>query len=168
MSDNEREKLKQRRRALIKAAAATPAVLTLPSGAALAAASLTCKDKSQTIAQADPPPGARTFNDDWMRYRVPAFSIKQPGGPVKGFEYPAGTWYKVDGAGKAYSINLQPGNGNLPTPTGGYYYLLVNYSSGQTFDSVYVGQQLPNPIAGASCWNSLTGAQLTNPPNLVN
>lgn len=172
MADNEREQLKQRRRALIKAAGAAPVVFSLTSGSAVAATSLTCKDKSQSLAQIQQPAGATQGSPDtWMRYKVDAYSIPQPNADVLGFQYPTGTWYKVV-SGVASRVTLQSngnGQGTLPTSTGGFYYLLVNYSSGQSFDAVYVGQTIQNPIAGASCWNSLTGGtSATNPPNLVN
>lgn len=163
MADNEREQLKQRRRALIKAAGAAPVVFSLTSGSAVAATSLTCKDKSQSLAQTDKPAGALTDSDKWMRFKVQAYRINQSGGQVTGFTL-SNSWYKVDqGVASVVSPN------GAPQPISGqFFYLLVDYVSPTQYKIYPASSPVVSPIAGASCWNSLTGAHLTNPPNVVN
>ena len=61
---------RSRRRRILKAAASAPVVFTLPSGAALAAGSLTCAEKSANLAVsgAVPVPGVTLAPDIWMRF----------------------------------------------------------------------------------------------------
>ncbi len=165
------ERTRQRRR-ILRAVAGTPIVLTLPSGAALAAGSLTCDVKSFNAFDPDVVTGFPTDSGDpssWMRYKLPKLLMLPDGqgggngsnGRVPGFAL-NGTYYKVeDDVAIEFVPNMNGANG--PTSTGEFYYGLVDYNAGSP---VLVLDKTTengiNPIAGASCWNSLTGDQLTS------
>ena len=156
----------EKRRRLIKSAAAAPIVLTLPSGSALAASSAMC-DKKSADAFADNPASAVTAGSDrWMRAELQKYSFK---GKVEGLngtaEYPGFKYGDVNYAvinGAAKPIELSNGNDAETLQQGQYFYVLVDYkgdhSVGLILGSSTIGAQ--NPIAGASCWNSLTGGTL--------
>src|SRR5690606_20563225 len=74
MTQSKSERTEQRRR-ILRAAASAPVILTLPSGAALAATSVTCAQKSQELAQTSPPAGVASAPDTWMRFEVDVFSF---------------------------------------------------------------------------------------------
>ncbi len=158
---------KHRRRRILKAAASAPVVFTLPSGAALAAASLTCAEKSAELAGsgAEPVPGVTTAPDNWMRFSLQGYTINQSGGQLQGFTL-GGNWYAVNADGTVVAVVP---NGN-PNANGTTYYALVDYESYAAGNAqtmyVYLGTPIGSPIAGASCWNSLTGATLT--ANVIN
>ena len=141
-------------------------VFTLPNGSALAAASMSCAQKSDNLADRSPPTGVTTSADTWMRYRLDAYSINQSGGPVSGITF-GGKWYRVDVNGIATEVTP---NGNPQPISGSYYYALVDYSTYPTtgaIGSVYPAKSpIDNPIAGASCWNSLLSTALTS--NVIN
>ena len=165
MASTDSEKNIKRRR-ILKAAASAPVVFTLPTGAALAATSLTCADKSAERASLELPAGVTSAPDSWMRFSLPGFRINQPGGQFQGFNL-GGTWYAVNADGTVTPVTP---NGT-PQSNGLTYYALVDYdaySSGQAA-SMYVyhgGTGVVSPIAGASCWNSLTGSALSS--NVIN
>ena len=170
MASTDSEKNIKRRR-ILKAAASAPVVFTLPTGAALAATSISCAVKSTNRATSTTETvfGVTTEPDDWMRFSLPGVRINQSGGlgQVNGFNL-GGTWYAVNADGTVTAVTAV----GVPQPNGRTYYALVDYdaySSGQAA-SMYVyhgGTGVVSPIAGASCWNSLTGSALS-PPNVIN
>lgn len=154
----------EKRRRLIKSAAAAPVVLTLPSGSALAASSAMCDSKSADTFAASPAPAVTTLSDRWMRAQLQAYSFKgkvagQNGATDydTGFKYGGVNYVVVDGV----AVPLLQTNKETLLP-GTYCYVLVDYRGDQPvgliLDSSSIGDQ--NPIAGASCWNSLTGDTL--------
>jgi hypothetical protein len=162
MTHSQSEQQKRRRRGILKAAAGAPVIFTLPAGAQVAAGSLTCIDKQNVLPI---PEGALSTPDTWIRYRVERVTAQ--------FTNPDATydtafllddiWYKVDG-NKVSKITgtLQQNSSNpssVSTPQ--YYFLLVDqskYYSTTTDKSsyVYLGQAIATPVAGTSCWNSIT------------
>ena len=77
-----------------------------------------------------------------------------------------GRWFRVNADGSVTEVTPR----GTPQSNGLTYFALVDYeaySVGQP-ETVYVYQGAPiaSPIAGASCWNSLTGAMLT--VNVIN
>ena len=164
MASTDSEKNIKRRR-ILKAAASAPVVFTLPMGTALAANSISCAVKSADRAANETVAGVTTAPDAWMRFSLPGFTINQSGGPVSGFNFD-GRWFRVNGDG---SVTVVTPNGT-PRANGVTYYALVDYeaySLGQPASMyVYTGTPIDNPIAGASCWNSLEGTALTG--NVIN
>ena len=170
MASTDSEKNIKRRR-ILKAAASAPVVFTLPTGAALAATSISCAVKSTNRATSTTETvfGVTTEPDDWMRFSLPGVRINQSGrlDKVNGFNL-GGTLYAVNADGTVTPVTAAVG---LPQPNGLTYYALVDYdaySSGQAA-SMYVyhgGTGVVSPIAGASCWNSLEGTALTD--NVIN
>ncbi len=162
MSDIESKKLQ--RRALVKAVAAAPVVFTLPSGAALATTSLTCADKSKLDTNT-PRPRISTTTDKWVRYRVEKISFVSQGQKI-GFVL-NNNYYSV-ASGVA---TLVTGNISNVAQTGQHYYLLVDYDAYKSGSSVIASaypadSSITNPIAGGSCWASLTGVT-PNPGNFL-
>lgn len=151
-----------KRRRMLQAAIGTPIVLTLPIGSALAATSLTCDIKSQTLALnlvgslklIDTLPG-----DTWMRKRLDKYIVGS-----SSYIRVNDVWYLVNPDGTATPATPSP----EPTaPSGEYYYALVDYAAYDAGlpDGFYypvVSAPLATPIAGESCWNSLNGTQLTS------
>ncbi|HSG23901.1 MAG TPA: hypothetical protein VLA64_13185 [Azonexus sp.] len=175
------EQKKQRRRGILKAVAGSPVLFTLPTGAAVAAVSITCKEKSATLASNSTPPGALAGGTDlWVRYRVENVTIQTTGSG--GTTFPnafnlGGIWYQVNGNTVSKVLgNINTGQGATSFSPKKYYYLLVDHTkylnstvtSPQSF--VYLGadQSVAAPIAGGSCWNSITpGAQVPT-SNILN
>jgi len=175
------DKKKQRRRDILKAAVGAPAVFTLPTGSALAATSLTCVDKGNQLPT---PNGVTTTasSDTWIRYSVPAISFRKSvsgnvrangfklskSGGLAGFDY-----YEVSGT----TINqVIPHNNVNEMPVVGItnYYLLVDskayLDTKAPKDYIYLGTAISQPVAGASCWNSViaTPGIKTLTSNLIN
>lgn len=162
MSDNnERELLKQRRRALIKAAGAAPVVFTLPNGSALAASSTNaCIDRGQALAAQDPHGYVEARSDGWVRVSVArVFKTNGNGGLI-------GEWFSYNGIDYTVTrtlsgITATQMSGAIPggTQTGGSFYLLVGYQGtrldGTAIYGVSITSQVGTPVAGASCWNSV-------------
>lgn len=149
-----------KRRRLLQAASVVPVVLTLPSGAALAAGSLTCDIKSTNLALnlgaslklIDSLPG-----DTWMRKRLDKYIVG-----TSSYIRVNDVWYQVNADGTATPSTPSP---EPTTPSGEYYYALVDYAAydaGAPGGYYYpvVSAPLATPIAGESCWNSLNGTQL--------
>lgn len=181
MTHSESEQQKQRRRSVLKAVAGAPVIFTLSAGADVAAASITCKDKSAALATTNPPPGAlpsAAGTDIWVRYRVENVTIQTTGngGALSNVFNLGGVWYRVDGnTVSRVTSNINTGQGATSFNPQRYYYLLVDHTkylnsaitSPQSF--VYLGadNSVTAPIAGSSCWNSIPpGANLTT--NLLN
>ncbi len=177
------EQKKQRRRGILKAVAGAPVLFTLPTGAAVAAASITCKEKSATLAADTQPPGAldsASGTDIWVRYRVENVTIQTTGSG--GTTFPnafnlGGTWYQVIGnTVSKVPGNINTGQGATSFNPKQYYYLLVDHTkylnstttSPQLF--VYLGseQLVAAPIAGGSCWNSITPGGQVPTTNILN
>lgn len=161
----------EQRRKLIKAAAGASAVFTLPSGAALANVSATCDQKSLKLYQdAAKPTGFSGAMDGWMRVKLQKYNVraKLPGetnnttGP--GFNY-NNRWFRVinstTGGNKAVEV-FSPANTTIVSNE--FFYGLVHYDSNAKLSNLVLdqGAETVNPVAGASCWNSLTGASLTS------
>ena len=154
---------RETRRRLIKSAAVAPIVFTLPSGAALAAASATCDAKSlTTFVNSDPRVKAVDIaSDGWVRaaFQRVDFNGKlvQTGAAqaFSGFIY-EGRYYGVNElTGVATHVPHVSGQG--AAVPGKSYYVLVSYTSETPiFDSATVTSiSGPSPISGGSCWNSL-------------
>lgn len=206
MTQSKSERNEQRRR-ILRAAAGAPVILTLPSGAALAANSVTCDVKSKELASSSNPVGVSTVAgspDDFMRYSVQAFTVSQTEGgapaTVTGFldanagtgtalYQPSGNMVSVNPEDKYFYLGTQlyrvlpdstaqPASlsGDATQTPAGLLYVLVDYTAYKTdpiapqHTYVYPASSstglVDNPIAGVSCWNSLTGANLTS--NLIN
>ena len=155
----------EKRRRLIKSAAAAPVVLTLPSGSALAASSAMCDTKSADAFATSGAPAVTTVSDRWMRAQLQASSFRGKVDGLNGTSNYAGftlggvNYAVINGAAKPIVLS----NGSSPSEVPGqYFYVLVDYRGdqlvGPILDSSSIGAQ--NPIAGASCWNSLTGDTL--------
>lgn len=148
MSAKEKELLKQRRRALIKAVGAAPVVLTLPNGAAFAATSLTCADKTKGSAAA----GVVEGTDTWVRVSVQKLKFKSDSTVFYGFSY-NNNYYKVEG--RTATPYVLPNGAKKPSAINGRYGLLVDYNAPGVYGVYPADSSIGNPIAGASCWNSV-------------
>lgn len=164
MSTSDSDKQKQRRRNILKAATAVPAIFTLPTGAALAQTSLTCVDKSKVLASQNPPMGATTAADTWVRYSVEKYKIQlNNNSKVYGFTL-NNQWYAVTGEANAITnVTLTRDTTFTPLLKTGKYFLLVDQSkyqnqpnSPQSFVFLGSENQVTSPVAGNSCWNSVT------------
>ncbi|NLF54574.1 MAG: hypothetical protein GX576_09335 [Thauera phenolivorans] len=195
MTQSKSERTEQRRR-ILRAAASAPVILTLPSGAALAATSVTCAQKSQELAQNSPPAGVAAAPDNWMRFKVDVYSFTgsvsatstsafldasatgsadavasaAPAAQKELYFTLSSQWYRVLADGTADPVALSAANnkpiGELAKPEGERF-VLVDYAAYQAgiSQTLYVyptSSPVINPISGASCWNSLTGATLTS------
>ncbi len=154
MSKAVSEKNEQRRR-ILRAATAAPIVLTLPSGAALANTSLMCDQNSKARFDWEKN-SINTFSpaaDDWMRVKLQEYQIVVVSGdaPVIGFQY-NGQWYKVES-----DVAMLIGTPDEATLTGNSIYGLADYNGGNPVVLLDKNSAV-SPIAGASCWNSLTGS----------
>lgn len=164
MSTSDSDKQKQRRRNILKAATAVPAIFTLPTGAALAQTSLTCVDKSKAFAAQTPPMGVTTAADTWVRFSVAKYKIKlKDSSKVLGFSL-NNQWYSVTGAANTIAnVSLNRDTTYTPVLQTGGYFLLVDQSkyqnqpnSPQSFVFLGSENQVTSPVAGNSCWNSVT------------
>lgn len=170
MTHSQSEQQKRRRRGILKAAAGAPVIFTLPAGAQVAAGSLTCIDKQNVLPI---PEGALSTPDTWIRYRVERVTAQftNPGATYDTAFLLDDIWYKVDGnivskiTGTLQQNSNKKNQKNSSNPssvsTPQYYFLLVDqskYSSTTTDKSsyVYLGQAIATPVAGTSCWNSIT------------
>jgi hypothetical protein len=162
MADVQSE-LRERRRRLLRAAVGVPAVFTLPSGAALAAASLTCVDRSAESFLQRQPPLISTSTDGWVRIKLQKYTIKVTGGQkiYNCFQY-GNQWYSLPGM-DAGNYDPQAVSNMVvwsKKKDGEFFYGLVNYPEG----SLIVSQGgTINPVAGASCWCSLNGGGVITP-----
>ena len=180
MALTELEKNKQKRRSLLKVAAGAPVIFTLPTGAALAAASLTCKDKSKALANQTPPKGVVPVSDTWMRHKVTGKTIiLNNDNEVPGFELD-NKWYRVfvgngQNSGSVNDVTLRLKLGTTPQDNGRFYYLLVDQTKHELFPGspenfVFLGTIDPNfaPIAGHTCWNSISTVSNNLTGNVIN
>ena len=171
MTLSQSEQQKQRRRSVLKAVAGAPVIFTLSAGTDVAAASITCKDKSLTLAKNSPPPGASTAaTDTWVRYRVQRKQIKItiPNGSkqiVTNAFTLGNNWYLVDGNGVVNNVTaIRLTNYNPRNLANQFYFLLVDHTkylnstitSPQSFAFLGTDNNVTAPIAGGSCWNSIT------------
>lgn len=160
----------QQRRRLLKTAASVPVVLTLPSGAALAAASGMCVENGLTGFTSDVQRVA-VATDSFVRISLQKYTIKPMTGPdVQGFTYNS-RWYQVTDGLASEVFPKVNGTGPMVSPVEGqFYYALAGYDpspgGGLTgtpiIDNSLNGTQ---PVAGGSCWTSLTGEALIDPAN---
>ena len=162
---------KRERRRVLQAAVGLPVVFTLPSGAALAAVSVSCDVKGKGIYNPSSVPGVASTTDTWMRYRLPQYSIvvSTAGADQTVFGILLnGTYYQVNANGSAQSVT--PKDGTTPAQTGTDYFSLVDYSrypSNDPASYIYPGvTTIDTPIAGSSCWNSLLSTSLNS--NVIN
>ena len=163
----ESDKKNQRRRDILKAAAGVPAVFTLPTGAALATTSVTCVVKGNTLTT---PSVVTTSPDTWIRFSVAAISfVRANGNRVFGFKISNGgsghNYFKVNGTAiPQVNPHGTPTEQAVPGVTN--YFLLVDsqdYSDAATETKyIFLGtnnvsgtSNIAQPIAGASCWNSV-------------
>lgn len=203
------EVYREMRRRIVKGAISTPAIFTLSTGAAFAATSLTCAERSQTLAGTELPPGFVTNPDKWVRktlrvYRVQVresastseavninrnwyhYHIQSSGEEKKVLNINGNSFrfHIPDAAKKEETANVQEAvniNGNwyqypsasgpllidgIPAETDKDVFALVDYNSGAGAIWFPQPQTIINPIAGASCWTSLTGIAL-KPGNLL-
>ena len=194
MTQSKSERTEQRRR-ILRAAASAPVILTLPSGAALAATSVTCAQKSQELAQTSPPAGVASAPDTWMRFEVDVYSFNgsvtatstsafldasatsttatagsTPQAQKELYFTLGSQWYRVLADGTAEPVALSAANNKSLGDLGaseGKRFVLVDYAAYQAgvSQTLYVyptSSPVINPISGVSCWNSLTGANLTS------
>jgi hypothetical protein len=154
MSSPEQDRAAHRRR-LIKAAVGAPVVFTLPSGAALAAASISCVDKPAATEAFSTQP-MQTFSstpsDTWVRFKLDKYSIPvktagKKGGSawtsVNGFKQ-GEQWYQVSADGSS-AVPVIPGK--APTPVlNESYYGLVEYQDG----SIMLALNQDNGVAAIS------------------
>lgn len=165
MSAQQLERMARRRR-LLKAAAGVPAAYTLTSGVALAASSsLACIARGAADPATTPlnPPLLSTAPDSWVRAR---FQVYRWGS--NRYIQVNNIWYQLnsDGTATAASPNL-----NAIAPVSGEYrYALMDYNTGTV--GIYPEDAvMSQPVAYASCWNSITGTQSatvgTNLYNLI-
>jgi hypothetical protein len=161
------------RRKLLRSAAAAPAIFTLPCGAALAATSVTCVAKSESMRSSAK--GLTAGTDNWVRVRIQVQNAWFKAGTESPIQYKAinvaGKWYHAyDGvgvikAGVEIAIPLFSPPGKLPAPIPGtYVYGLVDYSKSGATGYGYFPADGPvaQPVAGASCWNSMPHTQAAN------
>lgn len=158
----------ERRRKLLKGAVGAPALFTLPGavGSAMAAASLGCREKSLTTFAAESPvAGFPSAPDKWMRVKceVWTFTVFGDSSPTTGFKF-NGSYYRVS-SNVATSVAVE----SSPAPAqvvGQYVFALVDYQDGAPATIVLDPSGAVSPIAGASCWNSLTSSSLSS--NVIN
>ncbi len=175
----EEEQKKQHRRGILKAVAGVPVIFTLSAGTNVAAASISCKEKNQ--AALPTPGGVSATSDTWIRYKVQKQSITitntNNGNVVQAnnaFTLDNIKWYRANVSTHVVNpVNpLRAISNALPVP-GQFYYLLVDhseFSSGANPENfVYLGTEnsASDPVAGGSCWTSLTGIT-TNTGNVIN
>ena len=139
-------KAAQRRR-LLRGLVGGPAIYTLPLGAAVSAASLGCVDKSGTSTI--PRPLLKTSPDTWVRVKLQIFKHGNDSYVVLG-----GTYYKLTTVVGGYTAALDGYTGSGAQAQSSYLYGLVDYSGGAP--TIYPADQvIGQPVAGASCWNSV-------------
>lgn len=170
MSTSKQNQIEKRRK-LIKSAVGAPALFTLPGavGSAMAAASLGCDVKSQaTFADESPVTGFPSAPDKWMRVRceVWTFRLESGGAAVTGFKF-NGAYYQVtSGVAQQVAVKLTPSSQAPVQVAGQYVYALVDYQQSAPATIVLDPNKAVSPIAGASCWNSLTSSNLSS--NVIN
>lgn len=167
MTLSQSEQQKQRRRSVLKAVAGAPVIFTLSAGTEVAAASLTCKDKSATLFNNTSPSLASTSADTWVRFKVQGKKIKiaaSSGSTIVSDAFTlGGNWYRVATNGTVTNVTATFLQDKGPV-TGLFYYLLVDHSkylnstitSPQSFVFLGTDQNVTAPVAGSSCWNSIT------------
>jgi hypothetical protein len=139
-------KAAQRRR-LLRGLVGGPAIYTLPLGTAVSAASLTCVDQSGTSTA--PRPLLPTSPDRWVRVKLQIFKHGNDSYVVLG-----GTYYKLTTAVGGYTAAPDGYTGTGAQAQQSYVYGLVDYSGGAP--TIYPADQvISQPVAGASCWNSV-------------
>lgn len=163
----------EQRRKLIKAAAGASAVFTLPSGAALANVSATCDQKSLKLYQdaAAKPISFTGAPDGWMRIKLQKYKMQSKIVGQTGMSWGEGilfdaVYYRVitDTSGVNKAVLALEVN-KAESLNGQFYYGLAHYNGPGGKPGLVLDQQLASksvPIAGASCWNSLTGATLNS------
>lgn len=161
----------EQRRKLIKAAAGASAVFTLPSGAALANVSATCDQKSLKIYKeaTSKPTGFSGASDGWMRVKLQKYKVKSnlPGqsglSEGDGFTY-GGKWFRVLSSSTGVNKAVEVVPNKTTKKNGEFLYGLVHYDNNAKMGKLVLdqGAETVNPVAGASCWNSLTGATLNS------
>lgn len=181
MTHSESEQQKQRRRNVLKAVAGAPVIFTLSAGTNVAAESISCKIKNQTTLPT--PAGASTSSDTWIRYKVQRQSItitNIDNGNVNtasnAFTLDNINWYRVNNATNVVNkVNLLQKTVSNPSPVvGQFYYLLVDHSEFSTSAApqsfVYLGTEnsAVDPVAGGSCWNSLSTGVTVGSDNTIN
>jgi hypothetical protein len=157
----------QVRRTLLKGALGAPAVFTLPTGAAMAAASLTCIEKAQEQAQASGIQGLTTTPDQWVRAKLVVYeAIPDKPGAVSsstsggiGATSPGADANKikvvtVDQMTTWYDLNGNKVAVKNPKQTGESVYALVDYSSPSN-PQLFPAQNPVTSPASTSCAASL-------------
>ena len=159
----------EKRRKLLKSAVGAPALFTLPGavGSAMAAASLGCDAKSLAVfADESPVDGFPSAPDKWMRVQCEVWQFKIVGatGPaVDGFKFNGAYYFVTDGVAEQVAVDANPAPKQVANA---YVYALVDYQQGAPATIVLDPGNAVSPIAGASCWNSLTSSNLTT--NVIN
>jgi len=168
------DKLSQRRRALLKGSAiAVPAILTLRSGASLAASSSMCMSNTHNNPPSTSPTGIAV--DGWLRKQVNVRTLTYsksgtiptppPASPVTVFQDPDNSvnWYDVTGNNHNALFYTQIGSGmtdsnhnhyTYTTTDTGYVLFHVNPDGSPTH--VYgIDNTSNNTLATSSCYSSL-------------
>lgn len=153
------DELSQRRRALLKGSAvAVPAILTLRSGSALAAGSLTCIDK---IPNGDPPVAAvdKVDSDNWFRTNTTCRKLQQNSTTLLKFVYQdpgnLNNWYEestISTLGRVLYKNVDGSSNEMvddaaPTP----HTYLIELDNQPCYVLIQVGSDgKPTGLYGAS------------------
>ena len=180
MSNSNSDKQKQRRRNILKAATGVPVIFTLPTGAALANTSLTCVDKSKTLANQSPPAGLKTETDTWVRLSVPIYKIRlnKPDSTTEEvFAFTLNSqWYRVTAPSTVTNVTSTRDSSYTQVQQTGNYYLLVDQQKYKTSSPtspqnyVFLGSEnaVTSPVSGGSCWNSINPGANMGSTNTLN
>lgn len=145
----EREPIDRPRRKWLRGVAAAPAIFTLPTSATpLAVASNTCL-KNPAAATATGMTGAP---DGYVRIRLPIFRVKVGNTRMDAVQV-GNKWY-VYPSGGVIALPEDPKPTNPPR----FAYGLVDYSNPSSTGKhrFYPEVQPTTPVAGHSCWNSVS------------
>lgn len=153
-----------RRRLLRGAAAAAPAVFTLPAGASLPMGSFgsSCAVPGK---QRGPAPANMTANPDkWVRVQLQVYEVKLDGSSGKRDAVKiADAWYDANTGGRIAFIK----DSELAKPPR-YKYGLVDYSPRSSGRHAYYPQHsVQTPVPGHSCWNSLNPGNHISADNVL-
>jgi hypothetical protein len=144
----------EQRRRLLQGLVGGPVIYTLPIGANVAAASLTCIDKGATAGNAAPRliEDSALASDNWVRLRV---ELMKDGS--WNYVFVNSQWFTVqptlNGAWQVVPFHpfVNPPTSFNPVK---HLYALVDYNNG-TGNTFYPADTLIDQPATASCWNSV-------------
>lgn len=163
------DKLSPKRRALIKGSAlAIPAILTLRSGSALAATSISCALKTQDNPPTSKPSAVSTTDDNWLRSPTQCRTLtpsNPPATPFDVYQDPTNPtyWYNVAVSNADTSVAFVDGASGIMTNAGLNYtysgsstcYVLIQVDANGTQTNVVGASTSGFPFASDSCYQSL-------------